>query len=73
MAPPKKSRAGRPQPPAKPEKRTRKYIEIRPVFVPGVEKVEQELGEDTTGAVNALIREGLQRRGLWPSPGPGTS
>lgn len=60
MPPRKKAESG------KPEKRTRKYIEVRPLFIPGVEAVEKELGEDTTGAVNALIREGLVARGLWP-------
>jgi hypothetical protein len=68
MAPPKKNQASKAKP-ATTGKRVRKYIEVRPVFIPGVEQVEKELGEDSTGAVNFLIREGLVKRGLWPEPG----
>lgn len=61
MARPKK------KPPATPLKR--KYVEIRPAFLRGLEIVAAQLGADDTEAVNTLIREGLERRKLWPPSG----
>lgn len=44
----------------------RKYIEVRPAFIPGLLEVAAQLGADDTEALNTLVREGLEKRGLWP-------
>lgn len=57
---------GRPKNPGSGQPHKRKYVELRRPFHPSVKVLADRWGTDETEVVNRLVREGLEREGLWP-------